>query len=311
MLNQLSAEINQFLARFPQQDQLIFNNKSIGIDPKNFTEIKPAADFLSIAFIDGGQAEIVSTGNLSLSFIRIFAQIFEGEKKVSSHKKEFYLFTRAKWDNNDLLYESRIFGDRLFDERDLVISSNDTTIRKGIERASISQVAGMARRFAELSLAKQVHADFILLDGTLTPTFKGEEKIISFLPENICALAKSSSLFTISGNSPAVLLNRLGPEGCWKYAVERKTSFVKLHPHSRHVFRFEGNPEILPHLSENSRDPLFLGYPYGLVFADKFARISNQEKNSLRSVFLLKPENRRLAEYLSTSDAHHILDTLS
>ena len=61
---------------------------------------------------------------------------------------------------------------------------------------------------------------------------------------------------------------------------------------------------------ENSQDALFLGYPYGLIVADKFARVSHEEKKSLKMNFLLKADNREIAEYLSTTDAHDILDNL-
>ncbi|MBI2146708.1 hypothetical protein HYU22_05200 [Candidatus Woesearchaeota archaeon] len=83
---------------------------------------------------------------------------------------------------------------------------------------------------------------------------------------------------------------------------------MKLHPQATHVFRFQGNGGILPSLVANSSDPLFLGYPYGLIMADKLARVSNAERNSLRMSLLLRKENREIAEYLSTMNAHEILD---
>ena len=95
-----------------------------------------------------------------------------------------------------------------------------------------------------------------------------------------------------------------------KKKIKEKTSFVKLHPQAKHVFRFEGDEEILPLLIYNSNDALFLGYPYGLILIDKIARVSNQEKNSLRMKFLLNKENKEISEYLRTADAHSILDNL-
>lgn len=76
------------------------------------------------------------------------------------------------------------------------------------------------------------------------------------------------------------------------------------------MFRFTGNKNFLPPLVENSGDALFLGYPYGLIAVDKFARISNEEKKNLRMNILLKAENKEIAEYLSTTDAHGILDNM-
>jgi hypothetical protein len=307
MLTQISTEIKAMLNQFSAEDNIIFNNKVIDVNKDNFQEVN-SMEGKTIAFIDGGQAEIISTGNFCLSFVRVAAVIFKENHKLEQIKKEFYLFTKAKYLNDDLYYESKIFGDRLLSEEDLLISSNDSTIKTGSERAPISKITNMARRFAELSLAKEIQADFIVLDGTLEPTFKNEEK---YIPDNVSALAKSSSLFTTSGNSPVILLNKIGLSNCWSYFLENKTYFVKLNQKAKHVFRFEGNKEVLPYLIHNSNDALFLGYPYGLIFVDQLARVSNSEKNSLKMNFLLRKDNQEIAEYLNTSNAHEILDNIS
>ncbi len=320
MLEEISKSIKETISNFPKEDKIIFNNKITEINQNNFQPIIEPRDGepKRIAFVDGGQAEIISAGNFCLSFIRVFAQTFLGEKRLENNKKEFYLLTTAKYLENDLWYESKIFGDRLIDEKDLLISSNDSSIKNGLERAAIGKVANTARRLAELSLAAEIEADskadFVVLDGTLEPTFKQEEKYVAKLSENTCALAKSCSLFTVSGNSPVVLLNKIGLEDgaasdkCWSYFLEGKTHLVKLNEKAKHVFRFEGNPEELGYLTGNCKDALFLGYPYGLIFADKMARVSNEEKKALQINFLFRKENKEIAEYLTTSDAHSILD---
>lgn len=312
MLQRISREIKEVVNSFPEEDRIIFNNKLINVDKINFRPIVQENN-KTLAFVDGGQAEIISAGNFCLSFIRIFAQTFNNNQKTKSFKNEFYLFTKAKYVDGDIYYESKIFPltEKIISEEDLFIASNDSTIKTGTERAPISKVSNMARRFAELSLAAMIQADYVILDGTLEPTFKNEEKYLEKLPETACALAKSSQLFTTSGNSPNILLDKLGPEGCWSYFIDNKTYFVKLHEKAKHIFRFEGNKDALPSLNQNSQDPLFLGYPYGLIFADKFARISNAEKNSLKTKFLLNKENQELLNYLTTTNAHDILDSIS
>ena len=310
MIQQISDEIKKVLLNYSENDSLIFNNKIISIDKSNFTEIFSVNENKIIAFIDGGEAEIISTGNFCLSFIRVAAVVFNGNQKVKITKKEFYLFTKAKYQNNDLIYESKIFGDKIIDENDLLISSNDSSIKVGSERAPLSKVTNMARRFAELSLAKEANTDFVIIDGTLEKTFLNEEKYLVKLNENVCALAKSSSLFTTSGNSPVVLLNKIRPNNCWSYFVEGNTYFVKLNEKAKHVFRFSGDSNVLSYLINNSKDALFLGYPYGLIFVDQVARVSNKEKKSLMMQFLLRKENKEIMDYLNTSNAHAILDSL-
>ncbi len=328
MIPEISQKIKETINNFSEEeeDSIIFNNKQIKIDINNFQPIfqseknKEESRGLNktTAYIDGGQAEIISTGNFCLSFIRVFAQVFENNQKIKSYKNEFYLFTRAEWSEKEIFYESKIFPlqEKIIDEEDLFISSNDSTIKTGTERAPISKIINMARRFAELSLASKVeNADFVVLDGTLEPTFKNEEKYLEKLSKNCCALAKSSSLLTTSGNSPVILLNKIGLSGCWSYFVDTKnnfkTYFGRLNEKAVHVFRFEGDQDILPHLVQNCQDALFLGYPYGLIYADKMARVSNNEKKSLMMKMLLKEENKDILDYLTSSNAHDILDNIS
>lgn len=360
MLSSITHEISTHIASFPHHDDhIIFNNKAVKIDHDKFQTINSSSISHSfskiIAFLDGGQAEIINGGNFCLSFIRVAAQLFReneilGKEKESANtektelmkkelikkgliKNDFYLFTKAVWRNNDLLYESSIFPLRegkIIDQNDLTISSYDSSLKVGNERAPITRVASLARRFAELALAQQISADhsadhsadYVVLDGTLEGTFTGEDKYLQQLPSAIAALAKTSSLFTTSGNNPIVLLNKLAPFGCWHYFVDNakdgqgtpthQTYFVKLHPQSKHVFRLEGNTEVLPALLpilvEQSQDAVFLGYPYGLILADKLARVSNEERNALRMNFLLRKENKEIVEYLHSTNAHEILD---
>lgn len=313
MLHKISQELKARIQQFPASDKILFNNKQIEIDARHFQPIPEHFSSKSIAFIDGGQAEILSAANFSLSFIRVGAFVYRYNKKIQEVKNEFYLLTTVKYERDDIMYEAIIFplqGEKTIDQQDLTLSSTDPSLKTTTERASITQISNLARRFAELALAAKVNADIIVLDGTLESSYRNEEKYLSRLPANVCALAKSSSLFTASGNSPLVLLNRLRPRGCWNYFVENNSHFVKLHPKAKHIFRFTGNKDFLPHLMENSKDALFFGYPYGLIAVDKFARVSNEEKKSSRMNFLLKAENKDILEYLSAANAHDILDNL-
>lgn len=307
MLNQISEYIKQTLEKFKEDDSIILNNVLYKIAPEHFSNFE-AKTGKSITFIDGGQAEIIAAGNFCLSLIRVVGITFKNNIKKQV-KKEFYLFTKAIY-KEDIYFESKIFGDKLIDEADLIVSSNDQTIKTGIERASITKITAIARRLAELSLALNSDSDYVLLDGTLEKTFLNEEKYLEKIKDKVSALAKSSSLFTHSGNSPTILLNKLGPNRTWCYSLNNTTSFVKLHSKAKHVLRFEGNKDILPHLIENSSDAIFLGYPYGLILADRLARVSNEEKNSLIMTFLLKEENKEIVNYLNSSNSHEILDNL-
>lgn len=316
MLSDVSIHLRSLFNTFTQDDKILLGNASFQFDSQKFQLINPLLlddSKKTIAFVDGGQAEILRAGNFIVSFIRVHAQIFAGLEKKDFLRHEFFLVTRAIWHDNALCYKSSMITDekKLFSEDLLFVSSHDSLLKKGNERADLAVVVSMARRFAELTVARKVGADYIVLDGTMDVTYPGEEQFLSVLGKNVCALAKSSSLFTMNGNSPAVLLQRSGPSEPWVYLINEVTSFVKLHSSARHIFRFEGNREVLPYLVLHSTDALFLGYPYGLVFADRLARVSNQEQKSLFLRLMLDEKNKEIKEYLATLDAHSILDNLS
>ncbi len=312
MLAEISQQVREKFKVFFLTDNLLFNNKVIPANPDNFSEISPGMEEKNIAYIDGGQAEIFSGGNMSLSFIRIFAQVMLGLKKQGSTCHEFYLLTTARYRQGDIWYESKIFpvkGVPLIG--DISLASQDASIRQGNERGPISTLSAIARRYAELTMASQMKAEHVLLDGTLTATFSGEEKYLQPLGNHVSALAKTCSLFTTCGNNPAVLLQKLtSRQGCWSYFVDENTSFVKLYPQAKHIFRFDGNTDMLPSLLATSCDPLLPGYPYGLVLADQFARISHRERNGLKTSFFCLMRDKELLPYLNTTNAHEILDRL-
>ncbi len=314
MLSTVARHLRQLMDNSEMNDAFLLNNQTISFDRSSFQLISlpSAASQKTVAFVDGGQAEIASAANFTISFIRVFAQTFRGKEKINAKKAEFFLLTYALPHANDLWYQSVIFSqeEQLFSPKLLFVSSNDPLLKEGKERAPCSKIVSMARRFAELALASQLDTDFVVLDGTLDASYPHEEELLQRLGKNCSAVAKSSTLLTASGNSSTLLLHRHGPREPWVYPIDEVTSFVKLHPQAKHVFRFEGNQDVLPYLLLHSADAVFLGYPYGLLFADWLARVSNHEKKALSLRFLLDKENKGIVDYLTTLNAHAILDTI-
>ena len=72
------------------------------------------------------------------------------------------------------------------------------------------------------------------------------------------------------------------------------------------------NNELFSLLMKNSTDPVFLGYPYGLIEADKSARVSNKESEYLKTIFLVKAgkQLKKISQYFKSTDAHSILDKI-
>ncbi len=309
------------------------------IDAKNFYEIKPLNSGKMIAFIDGGNAEIIGSANFSLNLIRACYVVYNNNKRIGIKKFEVLAFIQAVNQSNEIHYRASFFRTNNAVELEQVsFSSLDNTLMRGVSRADIRNVADAIRRFAELKLAKQVSdkkiADVIVLDGNLQATFTNENSYLSELYDSctenntiLTAISKTSSLFTENGNLLGVLLDNISNIPAWLYYPIVEISnhnhkadmfFVKFHEKSRHVFRFEifnaqklNAEETINSLASNCADPIFIGYPYGLVEADKIARVSNQEKESLKTIFLVKIKNKNILKYFSSVNAHEILDRVS
>ena len=284
------------------------------LDPSRFKPVE--SNDKTVAFIDGGNAELLNGNTFSLQFIRVACVILGGSKRVL--RSEFYLFTSI---GEDMVFHSQAFpvnGDILLDTGHLDISLDDKTVSNGVREPTASVIGSVARRFSELALASSVQddVDVVVLDGNLEKTFTNEDVYVERLGSNVCGLAKTSTMMTQQGGNVAALLSK--QPGVWNYPVSVvegvRTSFVRLNSHSKYVFMLQSRgQEDGSSLVSHSKDPLFLGYPYGLLFADQVARVSNQERILLLTTLQAKFKDNyaQVEGYLNTSSAHDILDRIS
>ncbi len=313
--------------------------KPYELDARNFQQINKLNSSKRIAFVDGGNAEIIGASNFSLNLIRFCYIVYQDNKKIAFKKFENLAFVQTINKNNEMHYQTSFFktkGSIEFDE--ISFDSFDRTLMLGTNRAEIGSVANAIRRFAELKLAESISnekkADIIVLDGNLQATLTNEDMYLNQLYETcsknnviLTALSKTTSLFTDDGDLLSVVLDNISGYPSWLYCpiaeiknINHKAEmiFVKLHEKSKHVFRFEifseqkeKAEEAVNILASNCIDPIFIGYPYGSVEADKTARVSNQEKNALKTMLLIKLRNKNIDKYLSSVNAHEILDGIS
>ena len=151
-------------------------------------------------------------------------------------------------------------------------------------------------------------------------------------------LAKTSSLFTDSGmplfSAVSLMANRneLNKKR-WYYhpivdikAPDHKAVMlaVKLHPRSKHVFRFEilnsqaeemhDFNKVVGLLARNASDLTFPGYPYGLIEADRLARVRDEEVEPFRIQLLSALSGlgswRELEAFIHATDAHSVIDEI-
>ncbi|MBI2655246.1 DNA double-strand break repair nuclease NurA, partial [Candidatus Woesearchaeota archaeon] len=302
------------------------------IDIKNFHEIKKTASGKKIAFIDGGSAEIIGSANFSLNLIRVCCVVYKNNKKIAAKRFEILAFVKAVNEEGEIYFKTEIFNlnsSLKLDEASF--NSLDHTLMHGINRAEISNVANAVRRFAELRLAKHASdshfSDFIVLDGNLQSTLTNENHYLNELYESceknnavLGALSKTNSIFTENGDLLSAVLLGISKMDSWIYypiadienhSHKAEMFFVKFHEKSRHIFRLEifnaqktMAEQVINELAGNCADPIFIGYPYGLIEADRTARVSNNEKESLRTMLLVKLKNRNIEKYLSAANAH-------
>ncbi len=309
--------------------------KAVKFDKRNFHAIKERQSNVKIGFIDGGNIEILKSGNFSFNFIRLFWTIYQGRKRIDAERVEFYVLVRAVNKDDRIYYETEIIaGQEWLKELNMKFYSYDASLKQGFHRADISFVVNIIRRFGELIMAyracEKLSSGIIVLDGDLEASYPREEEFLERLYSYankgiiISAVSKTSTLLSSSGNSFSAILNR--KEGKWYYYPvaeissgmhKAKILFARLNEKSGYVFKIEIYKEqedkineLIGALSENAKDAIFLGYPYGLVEAHKFAKIDIKEKDfhKIQLMARLGSKWRDVERYARAVDGHSVLD---
>ncbi len=341
MFSKIHQILNNQNQKLPtsNQVQLQINNTLYDHNNNNYVKIETNQDHQKttknqphipkineIVYVDGGQAILASGANFSLSFIRIAAYIqpLEPATKPSSHMREYFLLTIPKWTNNKFYFENHIFEHINTTQiitppckpEHLHISTDEKSITTGTTSANPQKITDIARRLSELQLIIDLEkrnaskSSLYVIDGTLTPTYPHESTYIEKLPQNICSIAKSSTLLTTVNQPITHFLNQHGPNAPWIYTIHQNLHFTKLHEKSNHIFRAEGDIKNIIALIPHSKDAIFPGYPYGLIKVDQIARVTNEEKRILTIKFLNHKENSIVKSLLATQDSHTILDSI-
>ena len=316
--------INLISRRDYSDDFIAINGNKEKISAENFRLISESnADFL---FVDGGNAELIKSPDFSLQFIRILG-IYNKNSSKSLHVSEFYSFAKAELEGSKKKFRVKnVFL------RGKKIIPDDFILQE--EFQSPSAAAGFIRRIAEISMAAEVSKtmpknDIILLDGALEANCKTEAEFLLNLHQTaskygvlLCSLAKTTAMTTAKGTSIISVFSSVAPEGKWFYQVKKDIPtmlFAKLHPNSSYIFKIEtnnadvkANENIICALAKISKDPVFLGYPFGLIEADRLARVSNREKEILKLELSAKFGNlwKNVEKEEKALNAHDILDSI-
>jgi hypothetical protein len=272
--NETRKPLRALLERIPQPDG--------GPDAWNGHALPPRYESLHAKegtawFVDGGNAEILGAPHFSLQKLRAVGVHYPQKRVIRREQTVLLVRCPEGWN--------------VFDERggtELVIADE------------LPDAIGMVRERVEhvLSLAcLQEDSGVVVLDGDNAP-------------EGCVALQKSSSTLTTRGFPLSSVLTAAGP---W-FARFGEVYATKLDRKARHVFLIHGTVtlERLRVLAHYSHDLIFPGYPGGLVLADRLARVSNEERESLRvhAKTLLRELRERVVNAEAAKDSHDILDSL-
>jgi len=312
-------------------DFLLMNDHytPIKIDKKNFHPIQDFRPELSNSrwlIIDGGNSIIFDSPSFCLGLIRVAGLVYEANKRISRNISEFYVLITEV----DGKYIVKTFPETSFNG--LVFDPADDLLKIGKEKCTISRIVSVIRRFAELEHAYALDKDdigFIILDGTLEARYPHEIDYLNklYLTGKAAALSKTCALTTKQGFSITKKLLDMSQDGAsWYYypiVINNNPEhnadiyFIRLYGKSDYVFRFElqkglVDGSIFSLLSMNSKDPIFLGYPYGFIDVDQNARINDEESKMLatRLAAKLGKSWNTLAKTLNSVNAHDILDKI-
>jgi hypothetical protein len=318
-----------------KSSKIIFSDpafSSVEFSKSYFKEIADSKSGRKIAFVDGGNAPVIESPGFSLHFVRVFCVVYQNSKRLKTLKHEFFVLVDLVKDAK-LSFSSKIFPlDKtiVLNAKELEFDFFDKNLAES-DSVKPSSAANIARRFCEISLAKRSakelgEKDVIVLDGSLQAKATHEQALVDSLFREadskkitVAGLSKTMSFVTDAGDSAGAALSAMTELGKWQYLPAAKSNslfeigIAKLNRLSKYVFRVDVFPktadfgELFSLLAENSKDPVFPGYPYGLIDADRQARVSNNECQYLKTVFSSKID---LSKYESATNAHDILDRI-
>lgn len=304
-----------------------------------------------MAFVDGGNNTILEAPRFSLQVNRVYFNLFKGKErqKPSSgapEKIEFISYFNVHESEEEQIGKVKVFP--LSEEHRRYLPREEdfmVTLPGPPDFYQRSRMFSVARRFAEWSFSTRIieeelnEGDILVRDGSLQISFEGENKyfdrIIKAAKEsgvNLAGLSKTSTLSTTTGNSLIASIKKFAKgnkydKWCYPIAdkvVKGNTLYrilaVKLHELTEYIFRLdllkgrEDEVEVISAIGENTIDPTFPGYPYGLIDADLNARVRIDEVKLYRTRILSSiPKDilEELKSHIRAIDAHERLNMIA
>ena len=270
-------------------------------------------------FVDGGIAELFSSADFSLFLLRVATVAYQEKRRGGHATRDFYAFVDV---NEEKELRIQLFGvDNGFSQE--LHRRTALYFAAHPPEQNLSAVGSVLLQLSEfVEIVRIAHTlqpkDCIVRDGSLDvffEVFADGDVLLKQRPVFLCGLAKTNSLRTTTGHSVSLVLEKKSNIGAWHYPLTKRLFFVKLHAKAKQVFRCDvalPDYRIFAALAAHAADPVFLGYPYGLVEADRLARVSMTEAAFLRKNIKMKlgSDAANLDVLLGTSSTHDILDRM-
>jgi len=304
--------------------------RPIPLDIAHYKTI-PAPAAKTIAFVDSGNAELAKGPNFSLHFLRACV-VIRGEVKRTM-LQEAYCLVQAVQQDGKLVYRTELLG--VEGIRIPTIDLYEQSLAEGSHRVQPGKVAELARvmlehMWAAWAIPELPKGAILVRDGDLEAHTLYEQTALREIFERaringvtFAGLSKTSALLTDTGHPAIPVLVRDAPRGTWHYhpiAISTRADHqasvcvAKLHAFSERAFRIDifdqqeaFLPDVVAALAENSADAAMLGYPYGLIEADRYSRVREEEKEYLKTRARML-NGQMLRRHESALDAHDDLN---
>lgn len=255
-------------------------------EKKSFHHIRTVASDRKLAFVDGGNLELIGAPNFSVQLNRVYSCVWKHDKRqklTEIPQIEFYSAIYSTIRDGDISFEAIIIPANK-EHSTYVPNSADFVMKHSVDvewdsgRANgITQLASVIRSAAEWKMAQETanlldKDDVVVLDGSLQvfqrdwKYFLGLEGTTKRKGIVLAGLSKSSSLFTDSGASVLGAASEFADQhdvvGEWYHPVfeSRKHRVyclvVKLKSFSDRVFRLDFQLDQYKQLSEEDLDSI-------------------------------------------------------
>lgn len=342
-LGRLASRMNDRYSTLPQldPDTIAFQGNVATISDSDFRPIPHMDEPAAAAYVDGGNSMICRTPMFVASMNRVYCCAFRGEERLEEPAPPRVQFLtlmvnmpagRGMEREFEIFTEGGMHGEYVPTVDSVEAAAAATSDGKEHRLHSIAR--GMAEWHMAAMVARRMGVgDMVVMDGSLN-AWGDIEKTLMLDARNtaresgavLCGLSKTTDLMMVSGRPLANHAMEHGPEGPWYVRLGDArggadsdipvTFVVKLHPASKYVYRLDvdggaldrigadGTERLMASLAANSSDMHIPGYPYGLVDADRFAQVRNDEAARYGAILkaLLIPNVRDTLDMRSQHD---------